>query len=270
MPREGSDRELLRRVQNLNRFVLEQMHKEMTGKEGSATSAIDLVFGADMMRTQMVLGVGGGGAAKEPVKDPAAQQQSREFQWRLVYAKADSAGSAVKTEPAAIKADGAGAQEAASEAAAAAPPTFAQVLQGALCSEQTTRAWHEASKSYKPTKVRRAMTSAPNVLCIDRFRHFCHIVCHACGIVSWGALAAAPRVRCITSGIEFPHTGARDTCVTYILRVLHTYTRLHHQRHRVPARRRRQPVPAAPSRPPSARTCSRCPRRPACGCWGGH
>ena len=61
VPREGSDRELLRRVQNLNRFVLEQMHKEMTGKEGSATSAIDLVFGADMMRTQMVLGVGGAG-----------------------------------------------------------------------------------------------------------------------------------------------------------------------------------------------------------------
>ena len=210
VPREGSDRELLRRVQNLNRFVLEQMHKEMTGKEGSATSAIDLVFGADMMRTQMVLGVGGGGAAKEPVKDPTAQQQSREFQWRLVYAKADSAGSAVKTEPAAIKADGAGAEEAASEAAAAAPPTFAQVLQGALCSEQTTRAWHEASKSYKPTKVRRAMTSAPNVLCIDRFRHLCRNVCEACGVVSWDALAAAPRERCSYSGrgIELPHTDA--------------------------------------------------------------
>ena len=44
---------------------------------------------------------------------------------------------------------------------------FEQVLQGALCSEQTTRAWHESSKSYKPTKVRRAMVTAPNVLCID-------------------------------------------------------------------------------------------------------
>lgn len=32
--REGSDKELLRRAQNLNRFVLEQMNKEMTGKDG--------------------------------------------------------------------------------------------------------------------------------------------------------------------------------------------------------------------------------------------
>ena len=46
-------------------------------------------------------------------------------------------------------------------------PSFEAVLEQSLCSEQTTRAWSEATKSYKPTKVRRAMVSPPNVLCID-------------------------------------------------------------------------------------------------------
>jgi PAB-dependent poly(A)-specific ribonuclease subunit 2 len=53
--REGSDKEILRRVQNLNRFVLEQMNKEMCGKEAHQQSAIDLVFGASMLRKETVL-----------------------------------------------------------------------------------------------------------------------------------------------------------------------------------------------------------------------
>jgi len=89
IPREGSDKELLKRMQNLNRFVLEQMHKEMaakdtshhTGSVTSAVSAIDLVFGALMRRRETVLSGGDDAAAG------GSTQESREFQWRLSFPK---------------------------------------------------------------------------------------------------------------------------------------------------------------------------------------
>ncbi len=142
VPREGSDQELLRRVQNLNRFVLEQMHKEMSGKdreaaggggkqlgpEGAAQqSAIDLVFGSDMRRIQTVSLAGAGGGAQED-GGPGSQQVSREFQWRLTYPKHPPAADAAAAALPAARAEGSGADVGESKSAGAASLlTFEQV-----------------------------------------------------------------------------------------------------------------------------------------------
>ena len=156
--RQGSDKQLLKRVHNLNRFVLEQMNKEMllSAKEGAA-SAIDTIFGATMRRTATpidkhppptaeapkgdakgVEGAEGAGAPAAAVPG-ATTSESREFQWRLSYAVAEE-------RPAV---------------------SFHEVLETSLHTSQTTRAWNEATRAYRPTKVRRAMVSLPHLLSID-------------------------------------------------------------------------------------------------------
>jgi len=116
--REGSDKELLRRAQNLNRFVLEQMNKEMASKEGGG-SAIDSVFGSTMLRNTYLL----------PEQILSNSIESREFQWRLSYPSQDDS-----------KAGEGG-------------PTFAALLEASLKSEQVTRSWNEGTKSYKPASI---------------------------------------------------------------------------------------------------------------------
>eukprot|EP01132_Coremiostelium_polycephalum_P009743 gene9743-11964_t len=128
-------------VSNLNRFLLEQLHKEISSISSQSTNTsginspgetiIDKLFGSTLISSNKCVNCGF-----------QYEKQSKQYQYDLVY----------PNSPQELGPDGS---------------TFSNILKNTLCKVIKSPAWCEKCQGFFSTVQKKTVTSLPNILCIN-------------------------------------------------------------------------------------------------------